>query len=273
MKRLIVTADDFGYSSFVNRAIIHCFRKGIVTSASFIANTQYFSESIRMLRQNKKLDIGLHVNLTEFFPLTRAKTLTGTNGKFLDKNEWHNGYCSNADRHEIENEIESQIIKFLSSGLNLTHINGHNHIHVFPEIIDIIVKLAKRHGIRYVRLPDERIINKNQRLSDEIQKRNVLAKFSKAARNKIIKNRLETTNSFYGILDMNNMDFYRMSLILDSIEDGTTELMVHPAYADKRGDIFHRSIQREREIRILTDYKIKKMIGKNGIKLANYSQT
>ena len=66
MKKLIVTADDFGYSRNVNKAIIRCFRNGIVTSTSLLANTKYFDESVKLLKLNKNLDVGMHINLTEF---------------------------------------------------------------------------------------------------------------------------------------------------------------------------------------------------------------
>ncbi len=88
MKQLIITADDFGYSKYTNKAIIECFKKGIVTSTSLIVNTKYFRESIKLLKRNKNLDVSLHINLTEFKPLTKSKILVDKNGNFIDKNKW-----------------------------------------------------------------------------------------------------------------------------------------------------------------------------------------
>ena len=98
------------------------------------------------------------------------------------------------------------------------------------------------------------------------------AKFSKAAQIKIIKNRIKATGSFYGILDMNGMDFNKLYDIINSIQDGTAELMVHPAYVDSKGDVFHKSRQRENEIKLLTNDKIKQLIKKRGIQLENFSR-
>jgi predicted glycoside hydrolase/deacetylase ChbG (UPF0249 family) len=271
MKQLIVTADDFGYSRHVNKAIIKCFKEGIVTSTSLLANTRYFDESAKLLKQNRKLDIGIHINLTEFSTLTNSKTLTDKNGKFIKKIKWFDGYYKNADKNEIEKEIEAQIAKAISSGLKLTHINGHNHIHIFPKVIDIVVKLAKKHKISYIRLPDEREVAINK-LSSEIKKRNIIPKFSKSAKSKIIKNKLKATGAFYGIFNINDMDFYKLPKILRSINNGTSELMVHPAYIDRKGDIFHQSKQREKEIQLLTNNKIKQLVKKREINLTNFSQ-
>lgn len=271
MKKLIVTADDFGYSAYTNKAIIECFRKGIVTSTSLLVNTKYFNESVKLLKQNKKLDIGIHVNLTEFRPLTKAKTLTENDGNFAGKAKWLDGYFKDADKKEIEKEIEAQIIRAISSGLKITHINGHNHIHIFPKIAEAVIKLARKYGIKYIRMPDEKAIDKSQRLPGEIEKRNIASKFSKLAKSKILKNRLKATNAFYGILDMSCMDFERLSRILSSIDDGASELMVHPSYMDKKGSGFHNSGQRETEISLLTSKKTMRTIKKLKIKLTNFS--
>ncbi|MBI3035077.1 ChbG/HpnK family deacetylase [Candidatus Woesearchaeota archaeon] len=272
MKRLIVTADDFGYSRNVNKAIIRCFKEGIVTSTSLIVNTTYFQESINLLKQNKNLDVGLHINLTEFKPLTKNKTLAGKNGEFIGKTKWFGGYYKNADKKEVEDEIEAQILKAVSKGLKITHINGHNHIHIFPNVIDIILRLAKKYKIRCIRIPNEKVANKHQKLSNELKKRNMLAKFSKMAKTKILKNKLRVTNAFYGILNMNDMNFNKLSMILNSIKNGTSELMTHPAYIDKKGDIFHSSRQRESEIKLMTSDKIMKLIKKRRINLVNFAQ-
>ncbi len=267
MKQLIVTADDFGYSRYVNKAIIECLKKGIVTSISLIVNTKYLNESIKLLKQNKNLDVGIHVNLTEFKPLTKSKILVDENRNFIDKNKWFKGYYKYSSKNEVEKEIEAQLLKAFSLGLKITHINGHNHIHIFPNIIDIIIKLAKKFKIKYIRIPYE--INYTKYLQQKGIK-SILYKFSKSAKVKILKNKLKTTDAFYGILNMHDMDFDKLSNILMSVKEGTSELMVHPAYVDKKGDIFHQSRQREKEMELLTDDRIKQLIKKFKIKLTNF---
>lgn len=268
MKQLIVTADDFGYSRNVNKAIIKCFKEGVVTSTSLIVNTMYFDESVKLLKQNRNIDVGIHINLTEFKPLTKARILTDKNGNLIHKAKWLNGYYNNADKNETEKEIEAQIIKAIYSGLKITHLNGHNHIHIFPNVIDAVAKLAKKYKINCIRLPLE--ANSGQQEQNNFTR--LMSNFSKAARNKINKNKLKTIDAFYGILNMNDMDFVKLSNIVKSLKNGTSELMVHPAYVDKKGDTFHRSRQRENEIKLLADKKIIRTIKKLKINLTNFSQ-
>ena len=269
--KLIVTADDFGYSRNVNKAIIKCFKEGIVTSTSLIVNTKYFDESVKLLRQNKELDLGVHINLTEFKPLTKPKKLASKNGYFIGKKIWFNGYYKHADKKEINAEINAQILKAISSGLRITHINSHNHIHMLPNIFDITINLSKNYGIKHFRLPYEAALSEEQiEIYPEIRAKNALAKLQ--AKSKLAKNGLKATDAFYGGLCMKNMNYGKLAMILNSIKYGTSELMVHPAFADKNGDRFHRLKQRETEIKLLTNKKIKQLIEKQNIKLTNFSQ-
>lgn len=263
MKKLIVTADDFGYSRNANRAIIKCFKEGIVTSTCLLANTELFDESVKLLKQNK-VDAGIHINLTEFKPLTEAKTLTDRSGNFIHKGKWLDGHYDNADSHEIESEIEAQVKRLISSGLKITHMNGHNHIHIFPKVIDAASRTARKYNIKYLRLPIENKTSKNSFAA-------LIEKLSKTAESKILKNGLKATDAFYGIDGMHDMSFGKFSEILESLKEGASELMVHPAYIDESGDEFHQSSQREREIKLLTSSKAKQMIAKNKIKLTNFS--
>lgn len=265
MKKLIVTADDFGYSQNVNKAIIKCFRNGIVTSTSLLANTKYFDESVKLLKQDKNLDVGIHINLTESKPLTKAKTLTDKSGNFIHKTKWFDGHYDNADPKELENEIEAQIKRSISSGVKITHMNGHNHIHIFPKVIDAAARMAKKYSIKYLRLPIEKMENKDNFAV-------LIGRLSKMAECKTLKNSLKMTDAFYGIDDMHDMSFKKFSEILKSLKGGASELMVHPAYIDKSGDRFHQLPQREREIKLLTSEKIKKLIEINNIKMVNFSQ-
>lgn len=269
MKQLIVTADDFGYSKYVNKAIIKCFKEGIVTATSFLVNTEYFEESVKLLKQNTNLDVGIHVNLTEFKPLTKAKTLITHDRNFIVKNRWFNGYYNKIDEKEVENEIEAQILKAFSSGLKISHIDGHNHIHIFPKVVGVVIKLTRKYNIEYMRIPYDVEYTKYVQKQDKIS---IFSKFSKIAKRKIIKNKIKTTDTFYGMLNLYDMDFDKLSLILKSIKDGTNEFMVHPAFVDKNGDDFHQSKQREIEIKLLTDNKIKQLIKKEKIKLTNFSR-
>ena len=65
-----MAADDLGLTRRVNDAIAKAHQDGIVTSASLIATGGAFESAVDVLKQNPRLDAGLHLNLTEGYAVT-----------------------------------------------------------------------------------------------------------------------------------------------------------------------------------------------------------
>src|SRR5579883_696956 len=128
-KRLIVTADDFGLTEGVNRAIIHAHREGLVTSASLMIHGAAFESAVALARENPKLDIGLHLNLTNK-PFALAR---------------------NPHQIDLESNIRGQIEAALATGLRISHIDGHKHVHIIPAVLRILREVAPKYGIRGLR--------------------------------------------------------------------------------------------------------------------------
>ena len=63
MKRLIVNADDFGYTHGVNAGIIRGFRDGIITSTTIMANGAAFEDAVDYAKENPSLGVGIHLVL------------------------------------------------------------------------------------------------------------------------------------------------------------------------------------------------------------------
>ena len=70
-RNVVVNADDFGMSRQINEAILQAFEKGLISSATLMANMPAFEEACQLVRQDHlQRRIGLHLNLTEGKPLT-----------------------------------------------------------------------------------------------------------------------------------------------------------------------------------------------------------
>jgi predicted glycoside hydrolase/deacetylase ChbG (UPF0249 family) len=76
MKKLIVTADDFGLTEKINQGILEAHRRGIVTSASLMANGSAFDDAVARLKEAPRLGIGAHLNLTEGASLSRPSLVS-----------------------------------------------------------------------------------------------------------------------------------------------------------------------------------------------------
>ena len=158
IKKILVNADDFGFSRGVNQAILRAHRDGFLTHASLMANTEYFDEAVNeIVPEVPNLKIGVHITLT------CGNALSGEN--ILAQNDRLNWTFvkllllrkTSKVLRSLEEEIESQILKIKNSGIEISHIDGHEHVHIIPSINSIVRKLARRHGIPRVREINENV--------------------------------------------------------------------------------------------------------------------
>ena len=158
MKQLIVNADDLGLTSGVNRGILRAFQDGIVTSASLLVTGSAFEEAVALARQNPELDVGLHLALVEERAVLGHEVLptlvdeTGrfprTSGEFFKR-----AFFGRINWHEVEREIAAQIERFQQTGLRLSHLNSHQHLHMFPPVFQIVRRLTSGMENVWIRNP------------------------------------------------------------------------------------------------------------------------
>ena len=151
MRQLLVNADDFGISEGVSRGILYCYQKGIVRSASLMANFPSFETAVLLARQNPGLKIGVHLNATSGVPLLSPKTipsLVSSQGMFYALHPLISRMVlGKLEMPELEQEWAAQIERVLGAGLQPTHLDTHQHVHGFPVIRKLVTHLAKRFSI------------------------------------------------------------------------------------------------------------------------------
>lgn len=156
MKQLIVNADDFGLTPAVNRGIIRAFQDGIVTSASLLVTGTAFEDAVTLSRQNPILDVGLHVALVgERSVLGREvlPTLVDESGRFprTSGEFFRRAFLGRINWEEVERELAAQFARFQQTGLQLSHVDSHQHLHMFPPIFQIVSRLTLRMDNVWVR--------------------------------------------------------------------------------------------------------------------------
>jgi predicted glycoside hydrolase/deacetylase ChbG (UPF0249 family) len=149
MRRLIVTADDVGLHAGMTEGAIRAHREGIVTACSIVANGAAFEHAVDSLREVPQLEVGVHLSLVDERPLTAIRTPRKYT-TFVPL------YAARVIRlKQIERELRAQIERVLASGLKVTHLNGHQHLHLLPRIFGVVARLAEEYGIGYVRIVDD----------------------------------------------------------------------------------------------------------------------
>ncbi|MBR1825583.1 MAG: ChbG/HpnK family deacetylase [Alphaproteobacteria bacterium] len=163
--KIIFNADDFGISRGVNAAIVEAHTKGILNSTSLMVNQQFADEAVAAAKKMPALAVGLHLNLTNETPAANPAEiplLVGTDGKLK------NGFVNllllsilhpKAFAAQTEIEVRAQMQKFTANGLKPTHIDGHRHVHLIPEVFKIVRKIQEEYKIPRVRTMNENALN------------------------------------------------------------------------------------------------------------------
>ena len=155
---LVVNADDLGLHADINRGIERANREGVVTSASFSVVGEAFDDGVETCARCPELDIGLHLTLIEECPLSPPESLgrlVGPDGRFLDDHSALVGrvLTGQISRQAVRREFEAQFAKLLDAGIQPSHVDAHQHVHLLPAIWPAVVGLAVEHGIPWVRVP------------------------------------------------------------------------------------------------------------------------
>ena len=287
MRNLIVNADDLGWTDGVNRGIADAHRQGLVTSTSLLANGRAFDSSLDVARGNPALGVGVHLNLSDGPPTASPENVRGLlNSENCLEDGPETLLLRIASRslplEEIEREWDAQIQKVREAGIHPTHVDGHKHVQMLPGLFEIAVRLAKKHGIRAIRVSHEESRLRAVLATDGEQKTGVVLKqrvqarglklLAPDAREMANRQGLVTTDYFCGIAQTGVLHRTGVERLLESLPDGTTELMCHPGYFD---DALHASPtrlqeSRQTELQILTDPAVRKLVATRGIRLISY---
>ncbi len=279
-KRLIINADDFGFSEGVNKGIIDAHTKGILTSTTIMTNMPHAAQAVELAKNFPNLGIGVHLNLTAGKPVSRdsaVKLILDSQGNFaltpakLAIASLINGKVRTA----IETELAAQVQWLLETGFKPTHLDSHKHIHCFPSIFSIVCRLAKKFGIAAIRYPYEpkQVTRLPWPLSDDQSKKRASSIRKMAKINKWQNSSYFKTECLYGNAHTGNINvnFFRAVCLYNNAS--AAEIMTHPGYiydldASKTGLVK----QREIELAAICDEKTKRYIEQAGIKLINYRQ-
>jgi len=270
MKNLIVNADDFGLTEGVNRAIIDGHRNGIVTSTTLMANGMAFEHAVAVGSAVPTLGVGVHLNLTQGRPICTASqtpSLVTSEGFFYPSPGIlaRRILARKVELLHIENELRCQIQKIVSAGVQITHLDGHKHVHLLPPIFEVVLKLAREFGILCVRCPIEPArsalgpLRSGRRGRLRMSKQYVLGRALSSLAGwqveKIAEAGLHRPDHFYGLSQTGFLDRELLELMILDVPDGTSEIMCHPGYVDEallRTRTRLRA-QRETELQALTD--------------------
>ncbi|HBZ54561.1 MAG TPA: hypothetical protein DEO88_04070 [Syntrophobacteraceae bacterium] len=169
--RIIINADDLGRSAVVNDAIFALMARGLVTSATVMANGPALGDCLRRIGAFPACSFGVHLNITQFQPLTALPALgpiLDGNGEFSRERLKH--ALLNIDlKHAIYQEWSAQIQKLRSLGMPISHLDSHHDVHTDPRLFLTLKQVQRSFAIRKVRIatnisPDPKLRFRKNRL-------------------------------------------------------------------------------------------------------------
>lgn len=285
MRRLIVNADDFGFTSGVNRAIVEAHSRGIVTSSTLMANGAAFDEALQLARITPQLSIGCHVVLIDGDPVLSPDEIPSLAGSrhFRDGLK---GFAARAlagylAESEIHAEAAAQIGKIQSAGICVSHVDTHKHTHLFPAILGPVLRAARECGVRAVRNPfgprlplrSSELLQRPNLWTRYAQTR-ILGLFARKFRSAVDHEGFATTDGTLGIEVTGTLDQTLFHAIAASIPDGTWEFVCHPGYndADLQRARTRLRASRETELRVLMLPAAREILAQKGIELISYRE-
>ncbi|HEV2470935.1 MAG TPA: ChbG/HpnK family deacetylase [Candidatus Sulfotelmatobacter sp.] len=285
MRRLIVNADDFGFTAGVNRAIVEAHTRGIVTSSTLMAHGAAFDEAAALAKNTPGLSVGCHVVLIGGVPVlddAQLPSLTSSS-RFRDglKSFAARALTGSMNADEITAEATAQIRRIQSAGITVSHIDTHKHTHVFPQILKSLLRAAADCGVRALRNPfgPRRPFRSSQLLArpnlwTRYAEVRILRAFSDKFRDAVAHAGFVTPNGTLGIEVTGTLDETLFRAIAESIPDGTWEFVCHPGYndADLRAANTRLRESRETELRVLTLPSAREMLTREGIELISYRE-
>jgi hopanoid biosynthesis associated protein HpnK len=279
LKQLIVNADDLGLTPGVNRGILRAFQDGIVTSASLLVTGSAFEEAVALARQNPELDVGLHLTLVEERAVLGREilpTLVDETGRFPHTSGefFRRTVLGGISWDEVEREIAAQIARFQKTGLRLSHLDSHQHLHMFPPVFQIVRRLTRRIDNVWIRNSAGPWRKSPGILMGRWVKQLGLNLTCLSARGLHGPPLPQMPDGMFGFDVSGCLTRSALEQILRKIPDGLYELICHPGEGDKETcrQYRHWGYRWDEELEALTASETRRLLQEQKIALTSFAQ-
>jgi hopanoid biosynthesis associated protein HpnK len=235
-----------------------------------------FAEAAEIAKQNPALQVGLHLTLVQgrsALKHTGFPSLTDHPGNFPEDPVFAGMrmFFLKPLKKQLEKEIEAQIVRFLDTGLPLSHIDGHLNIHMHPTVFDILCRLMPKHYISSFRLSRENLRTElsisSARAPGKAVDAFIFSSLAKRCLPQLRRRRIGFASEVKGLLNSGRITEEYLLKALDALKDGTTEIYLHPAESDSQDLPGYRQ---KDELEALLSQNIRELIKSRNISLCNY---
>jgi hopanoid biosynthesis associated protein HpnK len=274
--QLILNADDFGHSTGVNAAVVQAHQEGVLTSTSLKVTGDAAEEAVALACEVPTLAVGLHLVVVAgrpVLPPERIPHLVNGKGCFLDS-PFRAGlryFFSRAAQEELAEELEAQFRRFIATGLPLSHVDGHLHMHLHPTVLRLLLPHAMAHGAQGLRLPrDDLWFSLGYDQSQAGRRLTWALAFgilSKYCSLRLRHMPLTVPRRVYGLMQTGRMEEAYVLRILDRLQEPSAELYFHPSTRPEG----ERLGPNPGDLHALLSPDVRRAIKERGMNLVTYS--
>lgn len=261
MTKLVINADDFGYSPGVNYGIIDSHQQGVLTSTTLMANMPGFEHAVALSHATPTLGIGVHLSMTCGSPvLGNVEDLLQKNGQFKSLAELK-AAPDDVNLDQLYAEWDGQINKVKEAGIRPTHLDSHHYTHSYGNNSQVMEALATRHGLPLRNCFEVREKLKDPSLAPALAFWNL---FNYPSMKDVSLPYERVKDQLFEIIQKDGVSFGQSEVV---------EAVCHPGYVDARlwlGSSFH--IARTREIELLCDPALKELLKVLNYQLCCYNE-
>jgi hopanoid biosynthesis associated protein HpnK len=267
IRKLIVNADDFGFTTDVNEGIIEAHEKGILTATTLMANGEAFDHAVRLAKQTPTLDVGCHLVLVGGISLLPPfRHYPATVGQLMRELFFY--------RISVHAELNAQVRRIIAAGIQPTHLDTHKHTHLLPPVLEAVAKISAQYGIPWVRRPFDYPITGGPKDIPWLARNTSRGlQFLRTRFHRTLhRYRCQTTDHFAGFQFTGHLRTAQLIHLIRNLPPGITELMCHPGRYGRelRAARTRLKHSRERELEALTAPEVKAALAEEGVQLVRY---
>ena len=239
------------------------------------------AEAVEIAKSLTDLKVGLHIVLSNGKPTLPAAdipALVNSDGEF-SSSQVSSGvkmFFNAEAKFQLEKEIRAQFEAFKATGLTLDHVNAHNHMHLHPTVFSLILTIGSEFGLSAIRIPNEppleSIIQDNKDKLKRFAQYLFFKPFVSSMKKQCAIRDIKFNDTIFGLYDSGHMNIDTLIRILPHVEEGLTEIYMHPA-TERWDDIdpAANDYEFEAEFKALSHARIKRAVEKFDIQLSGFN--
>lgn len=278
MKKLIITADDYGMSKAVNEAIDAGIEAGLITSTNVMTNMPFYKEALKLKNKNN-ISVGIHWVLAcgkPVLPAEEIPTLVASDGQFYPYPEFRKRLGKKLISYkDIKKELVAQYNRYYELMGQPDYWNTHQNTHVDFGIYRLFVDTAVELGINKMRSHQRIYVPGSENANKYSLKWRILepikSRMLNVWQNNAHKKGISSPDGLICCLnrnDVNNLEYLFKNIRWKKKSVG--EYVIHPA-TENDSPYFGRIVgQRIREYEMFSSEKTKKFIDDSGVELVSF---